>query len=43
MQISDFGIFSDVLIYRIRWDDPAVIRECDIMLDPDLPRVKIWL
>ena len=39
MQISDFGIFSDVLIYRIRWDDPTIIRERDIMLGPDLPRV----
>jgi len=40
MQILGFDIFFDVLVCRIRWDDPAVIRERDVMLGPDLPRVQ---
>ncbi len=39
-QISGLGALSDILIYRICWDDPAVIRERDMILDPNLPRVQ---
>ncbi len=38
-QISNLNTLSDILVCRIRWDNPAVIRERDIILDPNLPRM----
>ncbi len=42
-QISGLNVLFDTLVCRIRWDNPTIIRERDIILGPNLPRVQVWL